>query len=74
MQNVDKGHSGTNRRKRKRTPTKPVSGPVESITVHPLLWADESPINLRLVINTTTMIVCNSPYHRDYMRKVLSHG
>lgn len=68
--NIDRGHSGTKRRNRNRPTAKPGNGPVTSVIVVPALWRVRPPADVRLVIDATTLIRCNSRKHRDYMRKV----
>lgn len=69
-QNVNEGHS-TRSRNRRQASTKPANGEVTTITVDPALWRVRPPADVRLVIDSTTIIACNSRKHRDYLRKVL---
>jgi hypothetical protein len=76
MDNINRGHSGTNRRKRARPVAKPKSGPVHKIIVDPLLWRqrlDHNPERL-LWLDAVTLVVCNSATHRAYMRRVYRYG
>lgn len=71
--NIDRGHSGTKRRNRNRPTAKPSNGPITVIKVAPLLWEHVGySLDQLLVIDQTTVIVCNSRRHRDYMRKLVA--
>lgn len=74
MQDQGRAHSGTKRRNKNRPTPKPQSGPVQSVTVHPLIWKREFNPGQLLVIDSVTVIICNSSQHRNYMRKVLAHA
>lgn len=69
-QNMNEGHNTRSRGRRSVSTTKPTSGPVKTIKVDPALlpwlgWHERC-----LVIDSTTVIMCNGRKHRDYMRKV----
>lgn len=72
MSSEARSHSkSSNRRGRNQATVKPEAGPVESMTIHPLLLEYGRASEL-LVIDPVTAIVCNSSYHRNYLRKVLA--
>jgi len=76
MQNVNNGHNGANRRKHKQTQGRPKNGPVTTIVPDKLLWSVVTAMALPeriLVVDRTTILICNSLHHKNYMRKVLRH-
>lgn len=79
MQNVNRGHS-TRRAVHGKKPVGKVKFAVSTVRVDPVLWrelftlAPHASVYDVLAINPTTVIVCNSREHRDYMRKLYGNG